>query len=65
MDYQATARWLLDAPAGEARDIATRAYARTLASHDPKMAGEWAHQLPPGPPREIALREISGGSGDQ
>lgn len=57
-DYQAAGSWLIEMPAGPAKNAAIRAYAETVAKADPEVAKQWALTLPPGPEREETLRQI-------
>jgi hypothetical protein len=45
-DFRSTARWIQEQPPGELRDLATYAFADTVAPYEPASAGEWAASLP-------------------
>lgn len=57
-DYQAAGQWLTSAPDGPIKNSAICSYAKTIASYEPEVAGQWAMTLPPSIDREETLRDI-------
>ena len=57
-DYQAAGQWLEKAPAGQAKESATAAYASMIAPYQPETAERWAITLPAGENRDHTLQTI-------
>jgi hypothetical protein len=57
-DYLAAGNWLASSPDGPGKSAAVRAYAETVAEHDPQVAVQWAMTLAAGEERMETLKRI-------
>ncbi len=57
-DYREAGEWLVKTSESPTKNAAIRAYAETIAAHEPATAAQWADKLPLGEPRDQTLNII-------